>query len=66
VVIPRLLDLKSQGTVKLSSVVGKVEREVIEWALQKAGGNQTKAAEILGIPRTTLREKMASIIHKHF
>ncbi|MBI5779024.1 MAG: sigma-54-dependent Fis family transcriptional regulator [Planctomycetes bacterium] len=65
VVIPRLLDLKSQGTVKLSSVVGKVEREVIEWALQKAGGNQTKAAEILGIPRTTLREKMASIIHKH-
>ena len=58
VIIPRLLDLKSQGTVKLSSVVDKVEREVIEWALQKAGGNQTKAAEILGIPRTTLREKL--------
>jgi len=36
-----------------------VEREVIQQALQKAGNNLTRAAEELGIGRTTLYRKMS-------
>lgn len=62
-ILPKLLDVKNNaaipgGTINLPGMVDKVERELVEWALQKAHSNQTKAAEILGIPRTTLREKM--------
>jgi DNA-binding NtrC family response regulator len=34
------------------------EREIIDWALNKAGNNVSGAAKILKIPRTTLRSKM--------
>ena len=36
-----------------------VERPLLEYILNKVGGNQSKAAEILGINRNTLRKKMA-------
>jgi DNA-binding protein Fis len=35
-----------------------VEAEHIRFILDHAGGNKTKAAEILGIDRKTLREKL--------
>ena len=60
-VMPTLLNFKKQESFNLTKMVDKVEREIIEWALTKTGGNQTKASEILGIPRTTLREKMNRI-----
>lgn len=34
------------------------EREIIDWALNKAGNNVSGAAKILNLPRTTLRSKM--------
>ena len=37
-----------------------VEGDLIGWALKKAGGNQGKAADLLGVPRTTLRSKRKS------
>jgi Fis family transcriptional regulator, factor for inversion stimulation protein len=40
-------------------VVNCVERPLIEMVLKQAGGNQTRAAEWLGINRNTLRKKMA-------
>jgi Fis family transcriptional regulator, factor for inversion stimulation protein len=40
-------------------VLGCVEKPMLEYILNKAGGNQSKAAEILGINRNTLRKKMA-------
>jgi len=40
------------------SVVGEVERKLIEWALQKTGGNRSEAARLLGINRNTLNAKM--------
>ena len=40
-------------------VLGCVEKPMIEFILNKVGGNQSKAAEILGLNRNTLRKKMA-------
>ena len=39
-------------------VISSVEKPLIEMVLKYAGGNQTRAAELLGINRNTLRSKM--------
>jgi Fis family transcriptional regulator len=44
------------GLYKL--IITEVEKPLLEAALRHAGGNQTRAAEILGINRTTLRKKL--------
>lgn len=40
-------------------VLSCVEQPMLEYILNKVGGNQSKAAAILGINRNTLRKKMA-------
>jgi Fis family transcriptional regulator len=35
-----------------------VEKPMLEYVLNHAGGNQSKAAEILGLNRNTLRKKL--------
>ena len=40
-------------------VLGCVEKPMLEFILNKVGCNQSKAAEILGLNRNTLRKKMA-------
>lgn len=42
----------------LKGIVSEVETHLIRKALQKFGGNQVKAARLLGIPEATLRFKM--------
>ncbi len=42
----------------LNQTVADVERMLIEAALRHSAGNQARAAQILRIPRTTLRDKM--------
>jgi two-component system nitrogen regulation response regulator GlnG len=42
-------------------VIERVERPLIELTLRKTGGNQIKAAEILGINRNTLRKKITDL-----
>lgn len=39
-------------------VLGCIEKPLIEYVLNHANGNQSKAAEILGLNRNTLRKKM--------
>jgi Fis family transcriptional regulator len=39
-------------------VIGCVEKSMLEVVLRHADGNQTSAAEILGINRNTLRRKL--------
>lgn len=51
------LDGERPGPV-YDMVVASVEKPLIEVVLQQAEGNQTRAAEILGINRNTLRKKM--------
>lgn len=40
-------------------VLGCIEKPMLEYILNKVGGNQSKAAEMLGLNRNTLRKKMA-------
>lgn len=42
-------------------VIGQVEKPLIELTLENTGGNQLKAAEVLGINRNTLRKKIAAL-----
>lgn len=53
-------ELKS-GSYDLRSVVDQVERDLILKVLLKTKGNKTKAGEILGIPRQTLKYKMTKL-----
>jgi two-component system nitrogen regulation response regulator GlnG len=40
-------------------VLPAVERELVVQALQETGGNQVRAAKLLGITRATLRKRIA-------
>lgn len=40
-------------------VLSCIEKPMLEYVLHYASGNQSKAAEILGLNRNTLRKKMA-------
>jgi Fis family transcriptional regulator len=39
-------------------VLSCIEKPLLEYVMQHAGGNQSKAAEILGLNRNTLRKKI--------
>jgi two-component system response regulator AtoC len=47
--------------MRLNDEVRALERERIRQALEACGGNQTKAAEYLGMPRRTLVSKLAAL-----
>ncbi|MBQ1690885.1 MAG: sigma 54-interacting transcriptional regulator [Firmicutes bacterium] len=52
-----VIDLEGED-MSLTDAVDLLEREMILKALEKCGGNKTKASEVLGIPRQTLKYKM--------
>jgi len=53
------LHLAGVDSVPLKDLVQQFEDEVIKWAMQEAGGEQQRAAQLLGLPRTTLQSKLA-------
>jgi Fis family transcriptional regulator len=54
------LDLDGEKPAAIyDMVIRTVERPMLEFVLRKANGNQTAAAEILGINRNTLRRKLS-------
>ncbi|MBI2932451.1 MAG: sigma-54-dependent Fis family transcriptional regulator [Planctomycetes bacterium] len=54
--------LQGAKVVKLPAILDRVEETLINWALTKTDGHQGKAADLLGVPRTTLRQKMAKFL----
>jgi two-component system nitrogen regulation response regulator GlnG len=42
-------------------VLERVERPLFDLVMAKTGGNQVKAAEILGLNRNTLRKKLEAL-----
>jgi DNA-binding NtrC family response regulator len=59
-ILPEHLLLEAPATTKapLADELGALEHQRILQALEEAGGNQTRAAEILGMPRRTLITKI--------
>jgi len=41
--------------------IGKFERSILEQALERAGGNKKRAADLLGLKRTTLSAKLRTL-----
>jgi DNA-binding NtrC family response regulator len=59
-VVRRLAAEPGKGEGDLHArVVARIEKPLLEEILARTGGNQVQAARILGIHRTTLRERMA-------
>jgi len=55
------MDLSDKQEINLQDALTEVEKKLIQWAHQKTNGNQVKMAEILGIPRTTLRNRLVKL-----
>ena len=52
-------DLDGEQPVEIyGMVIGAVEKPLLVYILDRFDGNQTRAAEMLGINRNTLRKKM--------
>jgi transcriptional regulator with GAF, ATPase, and Fis domain len=49
---------RGEGTVKLYDEVQRFETDLIRSALDRAGGNQVRAARLLGVKPTTLNAKI--------
>jgi DNA-binding NtrC family response regulator len=59
--VPRTEPTNAILTTDFERTVGRIERQILEEALRKAGGNKTAAAEMLGLKRTTLSAKLKSL-----
>jgi transcriptional regulator with GAF, ATPase, and Fis domain len=50
-----------ESGLDFEQTVGSIERQILEQALRKTGGNKTAAAGMLGLKRTTLAAKLKSL-----
>jgi DNA-binding NtrC family response regulator len=48
----------ARGTIDLVATLSAIEDSLIEQAIRQAEGNRTRAAELLGLSRTTLVDKL--------
>jgi len=48
----------NSGTIRHQDQIGRIERDMIAVALEKAGGNKTKAAKLLNLSRSRLYDKL--------
>jgi DNA-binding NtrC family response regulator len=52
---------KSEETIVLEKFLGQIERELIERALERAKGNKTRAAKLLGMTRPRLYRRLVQL-----
>jgi two-component system response regulator HydG len=57
--LPSLMRFSAPREAGLNRTLEEVERDYVRRVLESVGGNKTRAAEILGIDRKTLRAKVA-------
>ena len=55
------VDRAGNGGTSLEAIMGRMEKRLLDEALRHCGGNKAKAANMLGIPRTTLVYKVKSL-----
>ena len=55
------VNTNKENQVDFSETILDVETNLILWALKQTKGNQVRAAKLLNIPRTTLRDKLSRI-----
>jgi len=55
------LRLDSSTQVSFTDLVKQFEAELVGWAMERSGGNQTRAARLLGLPRTTLQSRLRDL-----
>ncbi len=55
------LSLGQHLSVPFNELLREFEARVFDWALTSAAGNQTEAARLLGIPRTTLQSRLSAL-----
>jgi len=55
------LTLSGAKKIEMTSIITDVEKRLIGWALSRAKGNLAKAAEMLGIPRSTLQYRIIKL-----
>jgi DNA-binding protein Fis len=56
--MPDLLRFSTLGKDQFSGTLAEVEKSYCQKVLASVGNNKTRAAEILGIDRKTLRDKL--------
>ena len=56
--LPSLMRFSALGNAGLTRTLHEVEAEYIRNVLESVNGNKTRAAQILGIDRKTLRERL--------
>ena len=61
--LPSLMRFSALRKASFNRTLAEVEAEYIGNVLAEVKGNKTRAAEILGIDRKTLREKLKKIEH---
>lgn len=52
------MDFRDSEKISLDKLIEEVEASAISWAYKKSKGNQSQAAQLLGIKRTTFRDKL--------
>ncbi len=63
---PVSVSLEGATQVNLDSVLSEVEGRLVRWALGRTQGNLAKAAEMLGIPRSTLQYRVSRLREEGF
>lgn len=63
--LPSIMRFSALGKKGITRTLAEVEAEYIHNVLVNVDGNKTKAAEILGIDRKTLREKIKKSLNHH-
>jgi len=53
------LHLNGRESIRFNQTVRELEDRLIHWAMSRSGGQQSRAAELLCLPRTTLQSKLA-------